>query len=311
MKSFFYAKSNVLNEQISIIEELRRGLLLKAISPKEKAKLRWHTLINRIHYSFLLVDKPAPIEIIKKLFTNEGKANLNDLAKQIYRYKKALDYLYQNWLVTEKQVSPKALTDLYKIAFDGKLMSSISELDEALKYVQINPEHPIIQAALAQIVIYSLSPFSVDNEHFSQLVFLLFLYKSGYDFRRMVAFEEYFFHDRLNHKIAIDSSLKKQNLTDWLDYVSRAVSNELQKTLRDIDFKGKEDIVNVNFFELNERQKNILSLFDNPDNKISNKMVMKRFKISPVTASRDLSKLANLGLLLTIGKGRSTYYIKV
>lgn len=311
MKSFFYTKSQALNEQISIIDDLNKALLLKLLSPKEKMKLRWNALINRIHFSFLIAGKPASIETIKKLFTTEGKINLSDSAKQIYLYKTALDYIYQNWLVNNKPITPKILIDLYKIAFDGKLTTTQSELEEALNYVQITPEHPIIQAALAQIVIYSLSPFSKDNLLFSQLIFLLFLYKNGYDFRRIFVFEEYFFRDSINYKNLIASTIKKQNLTEWLDYISRSISYELQKILRDLDFKNKEELISASFFELNERQKNILSMFDNPGNKISNKMVMKKFQISPVTASRDLAKLKNLGLLLTIGKGRSTYYIKV
>lgn len=311
MKSFFYTKSQVLSEQISIIDDLNKALLLKPLSPKDKMKFRWIALVNRIHFSFLLANRPAPIEIIKKLFTNNGKIASTEPTKQIVKYKQALDYLYQNWLVNNKQITPKVLIELYKIAFDGKLTTSVSELEEALRYVQINPEHPVIQAALAQIVIYSLSPFSKENELFSQLIFLLFLYKNGYDFRRIFVFEEFFYRDLGNYKNIVQNSIKKQNLTEWLDYVSRGISYELQKTLRDIDFKGKEEIINVNFFELNDRQKNILSLFNNPGNKISNMIVMKRFRISPVTASRDLAKLKNLGLLLTIGKGRSTYYIKV
>ncbi|MBI5126871.1 DeoR family transcriptional regulator [Candidatus Roizmanbacteria bacterium] len=311
MKSFFYAKSQVLNEQISIIEDLKKAILLKPLSPKEKTKLRWFALIKRIHSSFLIVNKPVTLEIIKKLFSTGGKTNLTYLEKEVLSYKEALDFLYQNWLVNNKTVTPEELIHLYKIAFNKKLAISYDNLEESLKYFQISTEHPIIQASLALIIIQTLLPTTSENELFSFLVFLLFLYKNGYDFRRLAVPEEYFFENTKKYKEVFSTSVKKQNLTDWLEYISQAISYQLQKTIRDIDFKEKDDQININFFELNERQKNILSLFDKPDNKISNKTVMKRFKISSVTASRDLSKLANLGLLLTIGKGRSTYYIKV
>ncbi len=310
MKSFFYAKSQVLNEQISIIEDLKKAVLLKPLSPKEKTKLRWLALVKRIHTSFLLANKTATLETIKKLFTTAGKTNLTYLEKEIFNYKKALDFLYQDWLINNIPITPDDLIRLYRIAFDKKQPINYLELEECLKYVQINTEHPIIQASLAMIIILSLSS-TPENELFSYLVFLLFLYKNGYDFRRLVVFEEYFFQNGKIYKEMITKSIKKENLTDWLEYVSQAMSYQLQKTLRDIDFKEKDQEVNANFFELNDRQKNILSLFDRPDNKISNRVVMKKFKISPVTASRDLSKLVNLGLLLTIGKGRSTYYIKI
>jgi len=35
------------------------------------------------------------------------------------------------------------------------------------------------------------------------------------------------------------------------------------------------------------------------------------FKVSQITASRDLSKLGALGLLFIHGKGRSVYYTKI
>ncbi len=44
---------------------------------------------------------------------------------------------------------------------------------------------------------------------------------------------------------------------------------------------------------------------------ITNKKVQKLFKVSQITASRDLAKLASVGLLFTHGKGRSVYYTKV
>ncbi len=64
------------------------------------------------------------------------------------------------------------------------------------------------------------------------------------------------------------------------------------------------------FFDLNERQKEIISLVDKPNSKISNKHVQKIFNVSQITASRDLAKLASLGLLFAISKGRSTFYTK-
>ncbi|KKP72450.1 MAG: Fic family protein [Candidatus Roizmanbacteria bacterium GW2011_GWA2_35_19] len=310
MKNFYYTKSQALNEQVAFIEELKKSLLVKPLSPKQKTKLRWTTLVNRIHYSFLAVDRSITTESVKKLFMIDGKTNLNELEAQVYRYKKALDYLYQNWLVTDRLVTPKTLIELYKIAFDGKLNVSTEALDESLKYVQVISEHPVIQAALAQIIFLNLAPFTKDNELFANLVFLLFLYKNGYDFRRIIFLEEYFFIDLKNYKNIIADCVKKQNLTEWLEYVATSLTAQLEKTIKDINMH-KVETVNVNFFELNDRQKSILTLFDHPENKISNKTVMKHFKISPVTASRDLSKLTNLGLLLTIGKGRSTYYIKV
>jgi len=311
MKSFYYARSQTLDNEISLIEEIRKAILLKPLSPNDKARLRWETLVKRIHFSFLLTNKEIPIDTIAKLFSTGGKPQPSPLNNQVYRYKNALDYLFQHWLVNSELVTAKNLVDLYKIAFDGRLTATNTELEEALRYIQVNKEHPVIQAALAKIVIYSIEPFSKDNELFSQLVFLLFLYKNAYDFRRLVCFEEYFFNDFANYKKTMAQAVEKENLTEWIEYIAHAIFSQGEKTLKEIDKEKRETTIGKNYFLLNERQKAILSLFDNPNNKISKMMVMRRFKISPVTASRDLTKLKNLGFLLSIGKGRSTYYIRL
>ena len=65
------------------------------------------------------------------------------------------------------------------------------------------------------------------------------------------------------------------------------------------------------FWEITTRQKEIMMYLENPTASVTNKTVQKLFNISQITASRDLARLANLGLLLAHGKGRSVYYTKV
>ena len=74
---------------------------------------------------------------------------------------------------------------------------------------------------------------------------------------------------------------------------------------------SSEDYLPNSFWQLNDRQKSILGFLENPDATITNKRVRSLFKISQITASRDLTKLANLGLLFAHGKGRSVFYTKV
>jgi len=72
-----------------------------------------------------------------------------------------------------------------------------------------------------------------------------------------------------------------------------------------------QDNLPSSFWKLNGRQQSILSVLENPGEKITNKDVQKKFGVSQITASRDLSHLTTLGLLLAHGKGRSVYYTKV
>ena len=58
------------------------------------------------------------------------------------------------------------------------------------------------------------------------------------------------------------------------------------------------------------RQKEILYLLEKPETPITNKQIQQVFKVSQITASRDLARLSIVGLLLPHGKGRATYYTK-
>ena len=63
--------------------------------------------------------------------------------------------------------------------------------------------------------------------------------------------------------------------------------------------------------ELNERQKVIMTLLDDPQAIITNRTIQKIFHVSAITSSRDLAKLTMLGLLIQQGKGRSVRYTRI
>ena len=61
---------------------------------------------------------------------------------------------------------------------------------------------------------------------------------------------------------------------------------------------------------LSELQKRILKLLDK-EGAISTQVLVQQLKIPPVTASRNLTRLAQAGKLQALGKGRNTYYTAV
>lgn len=311
MKDFSYTKSTVLMSQLNDIENLKRQLILTPLAPKTELKLQWQALLTHIHYTLALNGSSISQEHVLQLLSPQGKKNLSEVEGYVVRYKTALDYLYHNWLVNEKVVTAQDIVALYTITFAGILRITEEDLDHTLQYIQVNSEHPFIQAALAQYLMLSLAPFSHANEEFSHVVFLLFLYKNAYDLRRMVVLEEYLFEDMIRYKDLLHKLSKETDLTEWLEYMTHAVSMQLKKVLKTIPSEKQNVGSYKSLIELNDRQKKILGLLRQPGTKMTNKMVQKLYRVSQVTASRDLSKLTSLGLLLAVGGGRSTYYTLV
>ena len=310
MKNYSYTKSAALAAQINVVEKLRSTVLLTPIMPAQELQLQWTALLNHIHYSLAFKGISLQTNYINNLFSPTLKKSLTLQDKIAIEYKKALDMLYHEWLGNEKQVTVNDLKSLYALGFRGKVKASDEEVNRILQYVQLNAEHPTIQAALAQFLILDEQPFSEDNERFSHLVLLLFLYKSGYDFKRLLVPEEYFFTHIVAYRDTVGISSRQANLTFWLEYVTDGIVfllNKINNTI--INTKQNWSPTDI-LLKLNTRQQSILSLLEKPGIKISNKTVQHEFAVSQITASRDLSKLASLGLITPLGKGRSTYYTK-
>ena len=101
-----------------------------------------------------------------------------------------------------------------------------------------------------------------------------------------------------------------RNLTLWLEFFAEGIINQLEEALKDIENLSYKTTLPAAFFNLNDRQKHILTFLEEPGSRITNKKVQNIFNISQITASRDLAHLKTLGLLISHGKGRSVYYTR-
>ncbi|MEK7573543.1 MAG: DeoR family transcriptional regulator [Patescibacteria group bacterium] len=317
MINISYNLSSVLKNNLHKADTLRREILLTPISSKFEIQLRWDCVINRIFQTLRLSDNSLKkTGIIKILDLHSGVAQIekkNQTAeqKEVINYKKALDHISAHWLVTKKLVILNDILILYDIFSKGRLVAPRSEIEELLNYVQIQDEHPIIQAGIANIEIQKIRPFSNDNDKLSRLLSYIFLYKYGYDVRGLIEFEEPWSENKAAYLDAVEYGIQAASVTIWLEFFSNSIILQLDEVYKKIISGSPDFFVKENsLWELNDRQKAILNLLDKPDSSITNKKVQKHFKISQITASRDLSKLTTLGLLLSHGKGRSVYYIR-
>jgi Fic family protein len=110
-----------------------------------------------------------------------------------------------------------------------------------------------------------------------------------------------------NHKRALNTT----SLTLWLEYFAESILEQTEEIFQSIK-NPKTGMIDSgkSYCELNERQRSILSFLDQPQMTITNRQVQRKYKISQITASRDLTKLTNLGCLFSHGKGRSVYYTR-
>jgi hypothetical protein len=312
MITFAYNLSPEIKKNLEKIEELKRKVLLTPLSIKKELRLRWEAQLERVFWSLSLSgDFGNKKQFIKLLSKNISTViNLNPQEKNIILYKNALDYIKDEWFVSEKSVTPKTIQLLSANFLKSKLAVSENNLRQFLQYLEGKTDHPIVVAAISQIQTIRAHLLSTGNGRLSRLLCLLFLYKNNYDLRHLITLEEYWSKYKEGYDSAVNKAIQTGDLTWWIEFFTQAMIFQINKTLANMERFSILEGLSGRFFEITDRQKDILNLFDQPDVQITNRKVQKIFQVSQITASRDLSKLANLGLLFTHGKGRSVCYTK-
>jgi len=147
---------------------------------------------------------------------------------------------------------------------------------------------------------------------FASLIGDIFLFKKGYDCHQLYEMESYYLEHRHEFLQLINDKNTTNRLTRWISFCAKAHECQLKEighAIQNTSYNNLTEKENQ-LTKLNRRQKMILEIFANPDNRITNRQVQKMCQVSQITASRDLSRLAMLGLLFTHGKGRSIYYTR-
>src|SRR5262249_1651668 len=159
----------------------------------------------------------------------------------------------------------------------------------------------------AKLQFRRLLPDTKQTETFSTIASYLFLYQSGMDCRSLLVLEKPWAQERKLFNGYYATAIAKPNVTGWLEYFIKTLCGQLElisQSLAHSQAKKEEEKIG----KLNERQKVIMTLLDDPQAIISNRTIQKIFHISAITASRDLARLTMLGLLIQQGKGRSVRY---
>ncbi len=312
-----YTLSSQLKEILVQIDEARTHILLAPLPIKEELHIRWDALITRVFHGLQNTGTPVTRADVAHTLAEPAAKKPDPRERAIWAYKQALEAIAQDWLAVDKPVTPATIAALYSLACEetfGKLTGFRSQeklIAQGLAYLESEQEHPVVQAANAYLLIKTSPAFGQAAERMAILTCYLFLYRRGFDVRGAITFEEELYGNSPALNQAITHAETTGSATLMLEHTARAIASSLQKTAGTIRTHTYAQAPGRGFFRLSEREKAILASLTQPEATITNRLVQKRFKVSQITASRDLAKLASLGLLYPHGKGRSTYYMKI
>lgn len=318
MINLSYNLSPKLQSHLEKIDTTRTTILLSSLPPQYELTLRWQTLVERIYCILWLSGFEVTKDTVENALSHGDYKRLSAAGLHVLNVKNVLDHLYWDWSGSKDKIKPESIQKLHELLFtrparkkDDRFANVEKMVNYFLDYLQSYPEHPIIQAAVAQIQIQDLKPFNSFTPEVSLLTCLLFLYKHGYDCHGLVAYENYWKVHHSSYNQIITNTTTQGRLTSWLEFFAEGLQHEFEKTVKKLAFPESHMGLQSLQLTLNERQRHILKLMENPHMKVTNRTIQKLFTVSQITASRDLTKLANVGLLLAHGKGRSIYYTRV
>jgi hypothetical protein len=317
MSPIAYTISPYLLRYLNRLETLRQQIVLFPLSPKRELGLQFQATIDRVHFGLSLTDVHVHPDKIKTILANQivfaiqkRTTPKDPLQNDILRYKQSLDYIKRDWHLSSQSISLETLLHLYSLSGDPRVKIAENKLQDIISYLHASADNPFTQAALAKLQIRRLLPDSEQTEMFSTMASYLFLYQSGMDCRGLLVLEKPWSMERKLFNGYYTTALAKPNVTGWLEYYVKTVCGQLEQISLSL-IQSQTKVEEEKIGKLNERQKVIMTLLEDPQAIITNRTIQKIFHISAITASRDLAHLTMLGLLIQQGKGRSVRYTRI
>ena len=167
--------------------------------------------------------------------------------------------------------------------------------------------HPVIISAIAQFQFVHIHPFLDGNGRTARLLSTLYLYKTGYDFKKLFTISEYYDRNRLKYYEAIQSVRDSNyDMTLWLEYFCTGLTMQLAELYNDTENKIKFDLLSTEK-KLSSNQKKAIELG------LNGAFTLKDFmkicpNVSKRTLQRDLLYLQKLQLIEAEGNTTNRIY---
>lgn len=317
MLTIAYAISSYMQRYLEKAETHRQQILLYPIQPKKELTIQFAATVDRIYYGLTTTEIPVLREKIKSILSNQivfamqkNPQRRDPIQAAVLGYKQALDYIKRDWLLNPDQITVKDIVQLYMYLEHDKIPATEKQMQEILNYLHASSDNAYAQAAIAKLLFKNILPPGVHADIFSTLCSYLYLYKGGLDCRGLLILEKPWSENQKIYLGHYQTAIGRENITSWIEFYVKELSLHLESTYTLLSQTTKLP-VNEEIGKLNERQKTIMTLLEDPKAIITNRTVQKIFHISQITASRDLAKLTSLGLLFAHGKGRSVRYTRI
>lgn len=304
-----YTISSDLRQTLRTIDNLRTHILSHPLSIEEEILRHWDAHLEQIQGSFALAGVRVSTDAIEKDISGQLKQE-----SAIAGYHRMLTTIERHWRAVDKAV-PITLIEQFRDevyvgpfrTYKQNVSRNYPSIRQLLTYLENQTEHPVIHAGIA-LGVLSANIFPKDDPGLlSRLLATVYLAKAGFDLRGLHAIEQQWAHEASSYATALNAIRIQANLNHWLLFVAQSIEFHFTKLAHALSVPQARKRRPL----LTNRQQQIISLLHNPATSITNKVIQKKYKISQITASRDLAMLVHLGIIIAHGRGRSVSYTRI
>lgn len=326
---------------LTAIERTRGFLEAAQLSKDWLAKMQERALILEAHHTTHIEGTHLSLDQSERLMAGE---KINDVdsedVKELLNYRKAFDFV-ADYISTQGLITEGLIREIHRRLVEGVRGNSaqpgkyrviqnyvansktkeiiytpppaydvpvfMADLVKWLQREQTIP--PVLIAGIAQFQLVHIHPFLDGNGRTARLLSTLYLYRSGYDFKKLFTISEYYDRKRQDYYNAIQSVRNNNmDMTCWLEYFTKA----LETQMHEIQLKGsraiKLDVLGIEL-NLSERQKLVLEHFLEREEGFSIQDFELLFpEVNRRSLQRDLSNLIEKGLITQHGIKRAARY---
>jgi len=346
-KPKYRISSSILNN-IARISEIKTLIERSRVLPDREALLRRKAVVKMAHTSTSIEGNPLAEYEVKKVLEGEKIDAAQKEILEVKNYQEAL--LLVNQLAAAKaKITKKVVLDLHKSVLAGlvekekvgkfrktqvyivneykdhdevayqppgakRVPGLVGELLDWVEKVFAKKENPIIASGLFHYQFETIHPFADGNGRVGRLLTQLYLYLSGYDFRKILVLEEFYNENRKAYYEALQtgenySQRKGADLTDWLRFFTDGFLAEAEKARLKIEELGFGKTVGDGEQIYLDRDEIKIMDFINTIGKLTSGDVCEILKISKRAAQFKIKDLLKKGLVKKKGDGPATFYV--
>lgn len=326
---------------LTAIERTRGFLEAATLSKDWISKMQNRALILEAHHTTHIEGTHLSLDQSKRLFSGEQMMDVDsEDVKELLNYRKAFDFV-ADYVFSQGTISEGLIREIHRHLVEGVrgntaqpgqyrtiqnyVANSKSKeviytppapydvpilMAELINWLQNEKTIPaVLVAGIAQFQLVHIHPFVDGNGRASRLLSTLYLYRTGYDFKKLFTISEYYDRNRQDYYNALQSVRNNNmDMTSWLEYFCQALETQMQE----IQLKGSQAMrldVLVLQHKLSERQKKALEIMITREKDFNIQDYESLFPgINRRSLQRDLSDLIDKGIITQLGIKKAARY---